>query len=64
MRRRRRMRVLFECYECGGLSRKVGVAFDRQGRDFLRCLVCGAVEPGFEEITDEEVISRFEEEEE
>lgn len=55
------MKVLFKCYECGGLSKKVGVVFDKEGRDYLRCTVCGATEPGFEEITDDEEIEKFEE---
>ena len=54
MSRRRNMRVLYKCYECDQLSDKLGMAYDYKGGDYLRCMKCGAIEPGFEEIIEEE----------
>lgn len=44
----------YKCYACDGISNTLGWAKDFQGGDYLRCLLCGAIEPGFEEVEEEE----------
>lgn len=46
-------KVLYKCADCDQVSERLGWAYDYKGGDYLRCLKCGAIEPGFEEIVEE-----------
>lgn len=46
-------KIKVKCYECGGITDNVDIVHDYRGGDFLKCPLCGAVEAGFSEVSEE-----------
>ena len=40
----------YKCADCGGLCNKIGTIYDYKEGDYSKCLICGAIEPGFTEV--------------